>query len=194
METPMPHFLTLGSPAAAAAALLATTLLGAAPANADAADCASANKATLALEQIPNHQYVTSVEPGSKGEPITMEIITLTDAKYMGSNGNWTKSSFNSQQAVREEQGKIDKSMQRTCKFIRDESVRGEATAVYSVHDETPGAKSDTQIWVAKRNGLPVKLETDITFSGTNSKTHISDRIDLDNVKAPSHFTISAAD
>lgn len=188
----MPHFRTLRSSAAVATALLAATLLRAAAANADAADCASANKATLALEQIPNHQYVTSVEPGSKGAPITMEIITLADAKYMGSNGNWTKSSFNSQQAVRDEQEKIDKAKQRTCRFLRDESIHGEATAVYSVHDETPGAKSDTQIWVAKRNGLPVKLETDITFNGTNGKTHISDRIDLGNVKAPSHFTMSA--
>ncbi|HWG68803.1 MAG TPA: hypothetical protein VN692_05220 [Steroidobacteraceae bacterium] len=189
----MLHFLILRGSAAAATVLLAATPWGAAPANADAADCASANKATLALQQIPNHQYVTSVEPGSKGEPITMEIITLTDAKYMGSNGNWTKSSFNSQQAVREEQERIDKSMRRACRFLRDESVHGEPTAVYSVHDETPGAKSDTQIWVAKRNGLPVKLETDVTFNGTSSKTHISDRIDLDNVKAPSHFSISAA-
>lgn len=187
----MPHFLNLRSCAAVATALLASTLLGAAPANADAADCASANKATLALEQIPNHQYVTSTDADSKGTATAMEIITLTDAKYMGSGGNWTKLSFNSQQAVREEQEKIDKAKQRTCRFLRDESIRGDATAVYSVHDETSGARSDTQIWVAKRNGLPVKLETDIYFNGTQSKTHISDRIELDNVKAPAHFVTS---
>lgn len=187
----MPHFPTLRR--FAAAAVLLAGLWGAAAANADAADCAAANKATLALQQTPSHQYVTSVEAGSKGEPITMEIITLTDAKYMGSKGNWTKSNFNAQQAVQEEQGRIDKSMRRACRFIRDESVQGEATAVYSVHDETPSAKSDTQMWVAKRNGLPVKLETDITFNGTSGKTHISDRIELDGVRAPSHFSISAA-
>ena len=68
-----------------------------------------------------------------------------------------------------------------TCRYLNDEPVNGEMTAVYSVHDVSPRATTDSKTWISKAKGLP--LRSDIDMNG--GKSHISTRYEFDNVKAP---------
>jgi hypothetical protein len=51
-----------------------------------------------------------------------------------------------------------------TCRYLRDESINGEAAAVYATHAESahPEVKSDGQIWISKSRGLPPRDEMDV--------------------------------
>ena len=66
------------------------------------------------------------------------------------------------------------------CRSLKDEPVNGEMAAVYSVHEETPRSKSDSQIWISKAKGLLLRSEQDLC-----AKMHISTRYEYGNVKPP---------
>jgi len=67
---------------------------------------------------------------------------------------------------------------------VRDESVNGEATAVYTEHTENEGIKGDGQTWVSKSRGLPLRTEEDLD-TGDGDKRHMSIRYEYNNVSAP---------
>jgi hypothetical protein len=56
----------------------------------------------------------------------------------------------------------------KTCKFVREDSVDGEAVSVYSQHLAAPEGSTDEEIWVSKKSNriLREEIEGDITGSG----------------------------
>jgi outer membrane lipoprotein-sorting protein len=66
-----------------------------------------------------------------------------------------------------------------TCRYLNDELVDGEMAAVYSLHDVSPKATSDSKIWISKTKGLPLRTDTDL------GKSHVSMRYEYGNVKPP---------
>jgi hypothetical protein len=57
-----------------------------------------------------------------------------------------------------------------TCRYLREESVNGEAAAVYSQHVETENDKMDVQVWISKSKGLPLREELDVDVGGKLGK------------------------
>ena len=67
-----------------------------------------------------------------------------------------------------------------TCRYLKDAPVNGEMATVYSMHDESPKGTSDSQVWISKAKGLPLRSETDFS-----DKNHVSTRYEYGNVKPP---------
>ena len=67
---------------------------------------------------------------------------------------------------------------------MRDESVNGEAVALYEMHSQNDIVKSDGQVWISKGKGLPLRIEADIDI-GDGDKRHMSTRYDYSNVRPP---------
>jgi hypothetical protein len=72
-----------------------------------------------------------------------------------------------------------------TCKYLKDELVNGEMTAVYSSHDVSPKGVVDTQIRISKAKGLPLRQNMDIDAGGGKGKSHSSTRFEYGNIKPP---------
>jgi len=72
------------------------------------------------------------------------------------------------------------------CKLVRDESIEGQAATLYSAHDPQDGASVvDTQIWISKSRGLPIRQVIDVDAGGTRGTSHTDLRIDYLNVQPP---------
>jgi hypothetical protein len=78
-----------------------------------------------------------------------------------------------------------DKHPNATCRAVREESVNGEAATLYSMHDQNPDAKTDSEIWISKSRGVPLKLEMDMDVGGAGGKSHRTMRYEYMNVQAP---------
>ncbi len=104
----------------------------------------------------------------------------------MKMKGSWIHSPVTPQQVVKQEQenwqnGKL------TCSYLRDESVSGETAAVYSMRGETsdPDQKFNSQVWISKSRGLPLRREQDINAGNDVGKSHQSVRYEYGNVQPP---------
>jgi len=69
--------------------------------------------------------------------------------------------------------------------MVRDESVNGEPATLYSGHDQLPDAKVDSQVWISKARGLPLKMEMDMDTGGAAGKSHRTVRYEYSNVQPP---------
>lgn len=131
------------------------------------------------------HVYNTSAPaPGSGAKPRSIETIYVGGAIYVYAGGKWARSPITPQQLVKQEQ-RNRQSGQYTCRYLRDESVNGDKAAVYSTHAETQNSKSDSQIWISKSKGLPLRQELDIDIGNKAQKSHFTVRFEYGNVKPP---------
>ena len=64
-----------------------------------------------------------------------------------------------------------------TCKYLRDDSVEGEAALVYSDNFASKGARVDGQVWISQKTGLVIRQEGDADL-GPKGKGHQSIRFD----------------
>jgi hypothetical protein len=135
-----------------------------------------------------------SFVPGAGGkartdEAIHTETIYVGGSSYTKVGGKWSRSDWTPQQVMKQEQENRQKS-KYTCRYLRDESVNGEAAAVYNTRSERSGEgsigqiKSEGQIWISKNKGLPLRQEFDIE-SGSTSKQHHSVNYEYTNVQPP---------
>ncbi len=62
-----------------------------------------------------------------------------------------------------------------TCSYLRDETVDGQAAAVYRERYQSKTGSTDAQIWISKTSGLLVREEQDGDVTG-KGKGHISYR------------------
>jgi hypothetical protein len=150
-------------------------LIGAKPAAAQG-DCgqlvlAAANK----VYDTPTHVYITT---NMGGNTQTMEEIFAAGAIYLKVGGKWSASPM-SMQEMKQLSQKNTQNNKTTCRYLKDEAVNGEMAAVYGVHDVSPKGAVDSQIWISKSKGLPLRQEDDI------DKTHNSTRYEYGNVKPP---------
>lgn len=86
---------------------------------------------------------------------------------------------------VLEQELENERQEKSTCQFVRNESLHGEAAAVYSMRRETNTLKEDGQVWISKANGRALRKEVDLDYGGAMGKGHLSARYEYSNVKPP---------
>jgi hypothetical protein len=162
------------------AAVLAAFFL---PASAFATDaeCKTLFDTRFKLFSVPSHSYTVETLPGGRSR--TSEGIFVNGAIYVLMNGKWIYSRMTPQDMLKQEEENIRDS-KSTCRHVRDETVNGEAAALYMGHSENESVKSDAQTWISKSRGLPLKTEDDID-TGDGDKRHMSIRYEYSNVKPP---------
>lgn len=130
---------------------------------------------------VPSHAVMTTTGMG----PATMnsEVVSIDGAMYLKVMDHWMKSPVAPEQVAKQAREKMA-SGKTSCKQLPDDSVDGVSANVYSSHTEMEKGATDSQIWVAKSTGLPLKSEVEMTMSG-GKKSHVSVKYDYENVKAP---------
>jgi hypothetical protein len=172
---------------------LGITLMGAAPLAAQSG-CQLVDDAMNKVMTVPSHIY-TAMSPilsnGGTSRPsdtIHNETIYVGGSTYVKVSGKWSRSEWTLQRIMKQEQENRQQS-KFTCRYLRDESVNGEAAAVYSTHSERSDEDlgqitSDGQVWISKTKGLPLRHEFDIN-SGNSRKQHHSTHYEYTNVQPP---------
>jgi len=131
-----------------------------------------------------HHSYQTQVSPGHK-DPKSSEAIFmggLKGAVYILVSGKWQRSGWGPEDSLKQKEENI-RNTKASCRYVRDETVSGEAAAVYTIHTESEDVKSDGTIWIGKSRGVPLREELDSGVSP--GKSRITVRYDYSNVRAP---------
>ena len=150
--------------------------------SAHAADsCQPVFDALTKLITTSSHSYSTGVV---NGKPTSTETIYVQGKTYIFARGKWmvspaTPADVLTQELEDEKEGKS------TCQFVRNESVNGEAAAVYSVRRETETRKEDGQMWISKLTGRALREEVAVDYGGSLGKGRLSARFEYSNVKPP---------
>jgi len=138
--------------------------------------------ANAKIYTIPAHLYQTDT---AGGKTQTSELIYLNNKTYLESGGKWRESPMSPAKMAEIRKATEDEEiLSMTCRLMRDEVVNGETAALYSGHQQSPDKKRDSQIWISKSRGVPVKLEMDMEDAG-KGKIHRSIRYEYANVHAP---------
>jgi hypothetical protein len=170
-------------------ALIAASLAALAPhavrAQKDVASCKPVLDAVLMQRATPFHAYATrpATSPGDK--PTQVEMIASGGQNYILVDGRWSRSPMDQAAMVKQEQENIRDAKAYSCRRLRDESVGGVPAVVYAMHSETEDIRSDGQVWVAKRTGLVLRTETDMSMTDGSGTNHDSARYEYTNVQAP---------
>jgi hypothetical protein len=148
--------------------------------------CQAALDAGDKLFTTPYHAFMTeSGDGGANGKPASNESIFTGDVLYILDDGNWRPSGMSKEVMKAMERRNRDNARNMSCRYVRDESVHGEAAALYSTHQETAHGRIDSQTWISKSRGLILRQEIDIDSGRPNGKTHMSSRYEYDHVQAP---------
>jgi len=158
---------------------LVTIALGASSLAADS--CQPVFDAIKKIVTTPSHSYSTGVV---SGKPSSTETIYVQGKTYMNVKGKWVLSSVTPNDVLQQEM-ENEKQGKSTCQFVRNESVNGEAAAVYSMRRETETGKEDDQVWISKANGRALREEVDVDYGGALGKSHLSARYEYSNVEPP---------
>ena len=163
--------------------LVVTTFFLAGFAHAADPACSPLRDAMEKLFVTPYHAYVTETAGYLKGKTRESEIVSIGKNVYILANGKWR--AVPGMQDAREEMRKNAESDKATCRVMGTESVEGESAVHYSIHQKDETDTIDTQMWISKSRGLPVKQETDTDVGGAMGKSHRAMRYEYTNVKAP---------
>jgi hypothetical protein len=168
---------------AAAILSLAVSLIiiASTPAHA-AGSCQPVYNALTTIVTAPSHSYSIQTAPLGNGHQRTVEVIYVEGKTYMFAGGQWMLSPVAPNDVLQQEV-ENEKSGTSTCHFVRDESVNGEAAAVYSMHRETEIANEDSVIWISKTSAPALRQEVDMKNGGT--QRHLIARYEYSNVKPP---------
>ncbi len=121
--------------------------------------CKAVFDALLRQVQTPFHAHTAmDLVPGEK--PQLSEQINTTKGLYLQINGKWTLSKITAQQRSDQETDNI-KNSKTVCSVVRDEPVDGVSATLYKVHEERDGSGSDSQVWLSKANGLPLRVKNE---------------------------------
>ena len=135
----------------------------------------------------PNHSYSTTVAGYNKNQPENSEMIStggLNGAIYVMVKGKWTRTRLTPGDMVGDKK-ESEVTAKNTCRYLRDESVNGEAAAVYSSHSVSEVGTADTTIWISKSRGLILRQDMDMDVGGSMGKVHRTMRYDYANVQPP---------
>lgn len=154
-------------------------------------NCQAVNDAKDKGMSVPTHIYIEMApvfNNGVKPEPNDIrhaETIYVGTSAFMKLRGKWERSEWTAKRMIKQEQ-ENRQTGNLSCEYLGDDAVNGERAAVYSTHSERDKVKSDGEIWISKRRGLPLRDELDIEMtSGVTSKNHVTTRYEYRNVKAP---------
>lgn len=130
----------------------------------------------------PNHAYMTTTRDGKAR---TREVIFAGDSIYVMVNGKWNRSPLTPQKMQEMQAENLSRAKSMTCRYLRDESVNGEAAAVYGTQGDSEFGKTESTIWISKSKGLPLRTEMDMSLGGKMGKSHMSARYEYSQVKPP---------
>lgn len=130
----------------------------------------------------PTHLYITETDGSGKNKPRTNEEIYFGGAIYVMVGGKWTRSKMDAAAMAKQEE-ENRRTSKYSCRYLRDESVNGEAAVVYASQSENEDIKSHATTWISKSRGLPLRGEQDV--GGDFVATHVSTRYDYANVHPP---------
>ena len=159
----------------AAGFTLGILLTGAGPLAAQV-ECRVVTDALSKVHSVPAHAYSTTKLAGKE---IAVEMIYAGGKLYTRAGGPWSSGPIPAE-------GTKPQNDKAVCKFVKDETVNGEIAALYSTHDVSPKGVTDTQVWISKSRGLPLRVDMDInTGPGKEATLHTSARYEYGNVKPP---------
>jgi hypothetical protein len=150
--------------------------------------CKLVTDATTKYLTIPTHIYTTETGSYTGGKSRNIETIYLIDKSYVQVSGRWRVSPVTPKMMLddlKEARAGADTNSHSTCQMVRDEVINGEAATLYSSHTETKDIKADSQIWISKSRGLPLKMEQNADTEGAAGKSHRVSRFEYANVQAP---------
>jgi hypothetical protein len=149
-----------------------------------ASGCDAVIAATIKVLQVPSHLYMTRTAGYNGGKTKNSETIYLNGATYVRVDGQWVKSRITPQDLA---DGKKQEAAQiGSCTTLRDEAVNGEPATLYKVHSQTADDDIDTQIWISKVRGLPLKQVYDLdVHAGAPGKSHNEVRYEYMGVTVP---------
>ncbi len=117
------------------------------------------------------------------GKTRNSETIYLNGVIFVMVSGQWRKSAVSPKDLA---EGKKESEQKAgICSIVGDEAVNREPATLYKVHNQTPDDTVDTQIWISKSRGLPLKQINDIDVGGARGKSHTEIRYEYTNVAAP---------
>lgn len=93
------------------------------------------------------------------------EMIVIGKTAYMNAGGRWQKMPTTLDSTVTDMRAAFNKEGMKwfsDVKYEGEETVEGKSAHVYSFHNKGPGAgvgENDSKVWVAKTDGLPLKIE-----------------------------------
>lgn len=166
------------------ALLLSATAAGQPARGAVDAACKPVLDAILKQITTPTHLYATETATFHGGKPETQELIYASDAVYVQIKGQWRRSPMSAQNMRKQQEENVRNAKSMACRYLRDETVNGEAAAVYHSQGETEAGKSEATLWVSKRTGLPLRSENDID-TGAKDKVHLEIRYEYAGVRPP---------
>ena len=159
------------------AALLGVAALFAAT-GAHADDCDTMMTATLAQMQVPYRATISF--SNLNGKPATSETIFTGGKIYVQLNGAWQVSPMTVQEMT-EQMKKNYKESKHSCQHVGDESVGGQAAAVYTASFQSPRSHSENRVWISRSRGVLLKTFAHI-IEGNQTMTTT---YDYGNVQPP---------
>jgi hypothetical protein len=145
------------------------------------ATCKILADANAKIYAVPTHMYQTETAAGGKTR--SNELIFLNNKTYLSANGKWIVSPRTPKDMAADQAESLAVHPNAKCSLVRDEPVNGEAATLYTMHDPTPDSKQESQLWISKSRGVPLKAEMDLDAGA--GKTHRSIRYEYTNVAAP---------
>ena len=159
--------------------VLAGLLSGTSPAWADGCDNVTA--ALVRMKHTPYHT-VTTVDAGAG---FTLEEFFTGDAIYLRRAGNpWKVKSTSGAQLEADYRNSLAGAL-RSCTPKGSDKNAGDVADITAMHTQLAGLVTDTQYWISRKTGLPLKQASAMLFNGT--LIHIAITYDYKNVKAPAH-------
>jgi hypothetical protein len=147
------------------------------PMSARADDCATVLSAVFAQAKVPYASTMTTSQPG---QPVSRnESVVIGTKMYVQVNGAWQSMPYSAQGMIDRATENAKKAKQ-TCRKVGAELVDGEATTIYSEHEETSQGIVDSRIWLSDSRALPLKLETHFESGMSFTST-----VRYDNIQPP---------
>jgi hypothetical protein len=151
-----------------------------APSDATAANsCQPLEEAIGKLATTPTHIY-SAVSDGIDNKPTALEMIYVKGTVYLKVDDKWMLTKLTTQELTLQS---LEKQRQDSCHYQKDESVSGQAAAVYNTQSQSGEARA--RLWISKSTGLPLREEVDVDSGGKGHNSHTSIRYEYGNVQAP---------
>jgi hypothetical protein len=135
----------------------------------------------------PFHLYmIDSAQTDARlhgGQPRVSESIWTGTADYVLVRGKWRKGPVDIAE-MRKMKDTVE-TTKRSCSQLREESVNGEPAVVWRIHSQSEAGTNDTDVWIAKNNGLLLKSDVHQDVGGAFGKSHIVSRYEYTNVGLP---------
>jgi hypothetical protein len=152
---------------------------------AEEADCKPMFAAMTHLFNTPSHQYLKQTNTITGDKAVVSEIINTGKAMYIMVDGKWHNSEVTSAQLQEQEESSRRKAKLTTCKLVHEEALDGVPVTLFTAHTETEYGASDQQMWIAKKDGLPVRETIEMTMGDHAGTSRAEIRVSYSGITAP---------